>query len=73
MANWSKKGVIFLITGYRRYLSPVLPPSCRFHPSCSAYTYKAVMRHGCLKGLWLGLNRLLRCHPFDRGGVDQVP
>ena len=73
MADWSKKGILFLITGYHRYLSPILPPSCRFFPSCSAYTHEAVMRHGCLKGLWLGLTRLLRCHPFDRGGVDQVP
>ena len=73
MADLSRRGLILLLLGYRRFLSPLLPPSCRFFPSCSAYTLGAVTRHGCLKGLWLGLVRLLRCHPLHQGGVDPVP
>ncbi len=73
MADLSSGGLILFLSGYRRILSPLLPPSCRFFPSCSAYTLEAVSRHGCLKGLWLGLLRLLRCHPLHQGGVDLVP
>ena len=73
MANLSRKVLIVIISGYRRFLSPLLPPSCRFFPSCSAYTIEAVRRHGCVKGAWLGLVRLLRCHPLHQGGVDPVP
>ncbi|MDP6559180.1 MAG: membrane protein insertion efficiency factor YidD [Candidatus Binatia bacterium] len=68
------KGFITLmISGYRRLLSPLLPPSCRFFPSCSTYTLEAVERYGNGKGLWLGLRRLLRCHPHHLGGYDPVP
>jgi uncharacterized protein len=62
-----------LIRGYRRFLSPALPPSCRFHPSCSQYALDAVTRHGALKGTWLAARRLARCHPFHPGGFDPVP
>jgi hypothetical protein len=62
-----------LIRGYQRLLSPVLPPSCRFYPSCSQYALDAVTRHGALKGSWLAARRLARCHPFHPGGFDPVP
>jgi uncharacterized protein len=62
-----------LIRGYQRLISPVLPPSCRFHPSCSQYALEAVTRYGALKGSWLATRRLARCHPFHPGGFDPVP
>jgi uncharacterized protein len=62
-----------LIRGYQIVLSPLLPPSCRFHPSCSQYALEAVTRHGALKGGWLAARRLARCHPFHPGGYDPVP
>lgn len=66
-----------LITGairlYQVTISPLLGPRCRFFPSCSVYTLQAVHKHGALKGLWLGLARIAKCHPFHPGGVDPVP
>jgi putative membrane protein insertion efficiency factor len=64
---------IALIRVYQYTLSPLLGPSCRFHPSCSEYAYQAITRHGALRGLLLALKRLLRCHPFHPGGIDPVP
>jgi uncharacterized protein len=61
-----------LIRGYRRVLSPMLPPSCRFTPSCSLYTLQAVEKYGLLKGSLMGAWRVLRCHPFSKGGYDPV-
>jgi putative membrane protein insertion efficiency factor len=61
------------IRGYQRLLSPLLPPSCRFYPSCSQYALEAIRRHGALKGSWLAARRLIRCHPFNAGGFDPVP
>ena len=58
---------------YKRYLSPFLPPACRFHPTCSAYAAEAIEVHGAVKGTVLALGRLLRCHPFSAGGFDPVP
>lgn len=58
---------------YRRWISPATPPSCRFHPTCSAYALEAVERYGAGRGGWLALRRLLRCHPFHPGGYDPVP
>jgi putative membrane protein insertion efficiency factor len=62
-----------LIRGYQLFLSPLLPPSCRFTPSCSQYALEAVTRHGALRGSWLAARRLARCHPFHPGGFDPVP
>ena len=61
------------ITGYRRFVSPLLPPRCRFAPSCSEYALTAVAEHGAARGLWLAIKRIARCHPFNPGGYDPVP
>lgn len=65
--------LIWLIGVYRRWVSPTLPPSCRFAPTCSAYAQEAVSRHGALRGSWLAARRLLRCHPLGGSGYDPVP
>lgn len=62
-----------LLRAYQLTLSPLLGPRCRFHPSCSHYMQEAVALHGALRGVWLGLRRLARCHPFNPGGYDPVP
>ena len=62
-----------LIRGYQLSLSKILPPSCRFFPSCSQYTYQAVERYGWVRGSWMGIRRVGRCHPFAKGGYDPVP
>ncbi len=62
-----------LIRGYRYLISPLLPPSCRFTPSCSCYAIEAIETHGTLRGLFLSCGRILRCHPFCKGGFDPVP
>ena len=58
---------------YRAVLSPLLPASCRFTPSCSAYALEALEKHGAIKGGWLAFRRILRCHPWGRSGIDNVP
>lgn len=65
--------VLLLLRGYQRFISPMTPPTCRFYPSCSQYAVIAVTRHGLLRGTWLAARRLLRCHPWNPGGVDDVP
>jgi len=62
-----------LIRLYQNTLSRVLPPACRFYPSCSQYTYEAISRYGFLRGGWLGVKRIVRCQPFNPGGYDPVP
>lgn len=64
---------IYAIRFYQRFISPLTPPSCRFYPTCSNYTLEAIQVHGALKGSWLGLKRILKCHPFHKGGFDPVP
>ena len=65
--------LLALVRAYKRCLSPLLPPACRFHPTCSAYAEQALIKHGPIKGSALAAKRLLRCHPLHEGGVDPVP
>ncbi len=67
------KPLIWLVRGYQLFISPFVPPSCRFHPTCSHYAIEALQRHGAVKGLWLALRRIARCHPWHPGGHDPVP
>lgn len=62
-----------LVRAYRYFVSPLLPPTCRFHPSCSAYAEQALREHGALRGGWLTAHRLCRCGPWHPGGYDPVP
>ncbi|MBQ1384628.1 MAG: membrane protein insertion efficiency factor YidD [Lachnospiraceae bacterium] len=64
---------IFLINIYQRCISPLLPKTCRFYPTCSAYCKEAIMKYGAVKGGILGIKRILRCHPGNPGGYDPVP
>ncbi len=64
---------LFLLRSYKRFISPLLPPMCRFEPTCSVYTMQAVEKYGVARGVWLGVKRLSRCHPFNPGGWDPVP
>ncbi len=64
--------VIAVLRGYKLFLSPLLPSACRFYPTCSEYMLDAVRKHGSLKGVWMGLKRIGRCHPFHAGGYDPV-
>ncbi|WP_052364927.1 membrane protein insertion efficiency factor YidD [Halotalea alkalilenta] len=65
--------LIWLVRGYQYLISPVLGPRCRFWPSCSSYAIEALETHGPLRGGWLALKRILKCHPWHPGGVDPVP
>ncbi|HON74512.1 MAG: membrane protein insertion efficiency factor YidD [Candidatus Lutibacillus vidarii] len=65
--------LVALVRVYQRVISPLRPPTCRFYPSCSAYAITALQRFGPIKGSWLAVRRLFRCHPWNPGGVDHVP
>lgn len=73
MKQTVKAVLVTLVRGYKRFLSPVFPPACRYVPTCSEYAEEAIARYGGLRGLTMALLRLLRCHPFVRGGFDPVP
>ncbi len=62
-----------IIRAYQRFISPLLGMNCRFHPSCSSYACEAVEKYGVLRGVWLSVRRVCRCHPLHPGGVDPVP
>ena len=68
-----KRAMLGAIRFYRRQISPMFPPSCRFTPTCSAYALEAIDRYGPLKGGWMAFRRILRCNPFHPGGYDPVP
>ncbi|QKT03623.1 membrane protein insertion efficiency factor YidD [Ectothiorhodospiraceae bacterium 2226] len=68
-----QKILIWLVWGYRYAISPFLPQTCRFHPTCSCYAEQALREHGALRGLWLTVRRLGRCHPWGGAGYDPVP
>lgn len=64
---------LFLIIFYKKFISPLKPPCCRFYPSCSSYAYEAYLKYGFLRGSYLSIKRILKCHPFHDGGYDPVP
>ena len=68
-----KKILILLIRFYQKFISPMFPAKCRFYPTCSQYTLEAIKEHGAIKGTYLGIRRILKCHPFHEGGYDPVP
>ncbi len=70
--NFAVRFFVFLVRLYQRTVSPMLPQTCRFHPSCSAYSIEALREHGTLRGIWMTLRRILRCHPLSAGGYDPV-
>lgn len=65
--------LLLLIAGYRRWISPLFPPHCRFEPTCSRYAFEAISRYGAFKGTKLAVARISHCHPWNPGGVDPVP
>jgi putative membrane protein insertion efficiency factor len=73
IADLPRRGLLLSIRAYQRIVSPALPPSCRYEPSCSRYAYTAIERYGALRGTWLALRRVLRCQPFGGSGYDPVP
>ncbi|WP_088104689.1 membrane protein insertion efficiency factor YidD [Halalkalibacter urbisdiaboli] len=68
-----KNVLLFIIRSYQRLISPLKPPTCRFYPTCSHYGMDAIKKHGALKGGWLTIKRISKCHPFHPGGIDPVP
>ena len=71
--NLPMKGMLVMLRFYKREISPMLPPCCRYTPTCSEYAMQAVEKYGAVKGGWLPAKRILRCHPFHEGGYDPVP
>lgn len=64
--------ILNIIKIYQKFISPIFPGKCRFYPTCSNYTYQAIEEYGCIKGLYLGIKRILKCHPFNEGGYDPL-
>lgn len=73
MIQLPSKLVILIFTFYQRVISPILPNACRYHPTCSAYGIEAVKKYGAIKGSWLAIKRIARCHPWGGHGIDPVP
>ena len=73
LKTFFRKLCILPIRFYQLFISPILPPACRFYPTCSAYAMEAILRHGLVRGSWLTLKRLARCHPWGGSGYDPVP
>lgn len=73
IAEAARAAVLAVLAGYKRFVSPLLPPACRFFPSCSEYGALAIERHGLARGILLAAARLMRCHPLTRGGYDPLP
>ena len=73
MKRWPANLLVLIVRGYQLFISPLLGPRCRFHPTCSHYAIEALQTHGALKGTWLSLKRLGRCHPLNPGGYDPGP
>ena len=67
------KVILYIIRFYQRWISPLLGPSCRFYPTCSSYAYAAFSTYGVVKGSYFAIRRLVKCHPFHRGGYDPLP
>lgn len=68
-----RSGLVGLLRIYKLLISPLLPPACRFYPTCSQYASEAIAKHGAVRGVWLAVKRLARCHPGNPGGFDPVP
>jgi uncharacterized protein len=68
-----KKLLILIVMGYKKFISPLFPPSCRYYPTCSTYMVNAIQKHGAILGIVMGLSRICRCHPLAKGGYDPVP
>lgn len=71
--GFPKRGAIASVNFYRKYISPMFPPSCRYVPTCSEYAMIAFQRYGFIKGSWMAIKRICRCHPWHPGGYDPVP
>ncbi|HXR77895.1 MAG TPA: membrane protein insertion efficiency factor YidD [Bryobacteraceae bacterium] len=67
-----QRAIVMLLRGYKRFVSPLLPSACRFYPTCSEYMMEAVEKYGVARGVWMGVRRIGRCHPFHSGGYDPV-
>ncbi len=68
-----KKILLYMVKFYQKFISPMFPPTCRFSPTCSHYAVEAITKYGAIKGLYLSIKRILKCHPFHKGGYDPVP
>jgi uncharacterized protein len=67
-----QRPIVMLLRGYKRFVSPILPSACRFYPTCSEYMMDAIAKYGAARGVWMGIKRIGRCHPFHAGGYDPV-